>query len=87
MMLLEFGSVVIAWRSRKQMSVALSTTKEEYIVSCSASREVVWLRKMLLGLFELEMDVTCIYCNNQSCIKLLENPVFHDKSKYIEIKY
>ena len=33
------------------------------------------------------MDATCIHCDNQSCVKLLENPVFHDKSKHIEIKY
>ena len=33
------------------------------------------------------MDATDIYCDNQSCIKLTENPVFHDKSKHIEIKY
>ena len=33
------------------------------------------------------MDATCIYCDNQSCIKLPKNPVFHDKSKHIEIKY
>ena len=42
---------------------------------------------MLSGLFDLEMDLTCIYCDNHSCIKLLENLVFHDKSKHIEIKY
>jgi hypothetical protein len=47
----------------------------------------VWLRKLLLGLFDLELDATCIYCDNQSCIKLFENPVFHDKSKHINIKY
>ena len=39
------------------------------------------------GLFDLELDATCIYCDNQSCIKLSENLVFHDKSKHIEIKY
>ena len=33
------------------------------------------------------MDATCIYCDNQSCIKLSKNPVFHEKSKHIEIKY
>ena len=81
------GSAVIASHNRKQTSVALSTTEVEYIVACSASSEVVWLRKMLSGLFDLEMDATCIYCDNQSCIKLSENPVFHDKSKHIEIKY
>jgi hypothetical protein len=33
------------------------------------------------------MKHTVIYCDNQSCIKLLENPVFHDRSKNIEIRY
>ena len=33
------------------------------------------------------MDATCIHCDNQSGVKLSENPVFHDKSKHIEIKY
>ena len=33
------------------------------------------------------MDATCIHCDNQSCMKLSENPVFHDKLKHIEIKY
>ena len=42
---------------------------------------------MLSGLFALEMDATCIYCDNRSCIKLSENPVFHDKNKHIDIKY
>ena len=33
------------------------------------------------------MDATCIRCDNKSCVKLSENPVFHDKSTHIEIKY
>ena len=45
------------------------------------------MRKLLSGLFDLQLDDTCIYCDNQSCVKLLENPVFHDKSKHFEIKY
>ena len=59
------GSVVIAWRSRKQTNVVLSTTKAEYIDACLASSEAVWLQKMLSGLFDLEMDATCTYCDNQ----------------------
>ena len=81
------GLATIGWRSRKQMSVVLSTIEAEYIATCSASSEVVWLRKMLSGLFDLEMDATCIYCDNQCCIKLSENLVFHEKSNHIEIKY
>lgn len=52
------GSAVISWLSRKQSSVALSTVEEEYMVACLASGEVVWLRKMIFGLFEQAMDVT-----------------------------
>ena len=60
------GSAVISWRSQKHTSVALSTTEVKYIVACAASGEVVWLRKMLSGLFDLQLEATCIYCDNQS---------------------
>ena len=39
------------------------------------------------GLFNLDLDTTVILCDNQSCIKMTENLVFHDKSKHIEIQY
>ena len=73
--------------SRKQTSVALNTTKVEYIAANVASREAVWLQKLLAGLFDLELEPTLIYCDNQSCLTLSENPVLHDRSKNIEIKY
>jgi len=45
------------------------------------------MRKILVGLFGQKMDLTTIYCHNQSCIKLFENTVFHDWSKHIDIQY
>ena len=78
---------VISWFSKKQTSVALSTVEVEYIVTCSVCTKVVWLRKLLSGLFDVAMDPTDIWCDNQSCIKLSENPIFHDKSKHIEVRY
>ena len=39
------------------------------------------------GIFDMEVDTTVIFCDNQSCIKMKENLVFHDKSKHIEIWY
>jgi hypothetical protein len=79
------GSAMISWQSRKQSSIALSTAKVEYIVACSASCEAIWLRKLLTGLFDLDMEETMILCDNHSFIKMAENPVFHDKSKHIKI--
>ena len=81
------GSGVISWFSRKQSCVALSITEVEYFVACLSSCEAVWLRKLLSDLFDLQLDTTCIYCDNQSCVKLSENPLFHDKSKHIKTKY
>jgi hypothetical protein len=77
------GLAMISWQSRKQSSIDLSTTEAEYITACSASCEAIWLRKLLIGLFDMEMEATMILCYNQSCIKMTENLVFHDKSKHI----
>jgi hypothetical protein len=57
------------------------------MATCLACTEAVWLWKLLSGLFDNELDATSICCDNQSCIKLSVNPVFHDKSKHIGIKY
>lgn len=55
------GSGMISWFCRKQMSVALSTTKAEYIATCGASKEVVWFQKLLAWSFDQELEVTLIY--------------------------
>ena len=81
------GSGVISWFSRNQYCMALSTAKAEYVTACLTSCEVVWLRKLLYDLFDLQLDATFIYCDNQSCVKFSKNLVFHDKTKHIEIKY
>jgi len=71
----------------KQSCVALSTVKEEYVAACSTSYEEVWLRKLLFDLFYLQLEATCIFYDNQNYVRLSKNPMFHDKSKHIEIKY
>jgi hypothetical protein len=80
-------SAMTSWQSRKQSSISLSTTKVEYIVACFAGCEAIWLRNLLTYIFDLEMEATVILCDNQSCIKMTENLVFHDKSNHIEIWY
>ena len=67
------------------MSVALSTTEAEYIATCMAAREAVWLWKLLVGLFGQRLEPTVIHCDKQSCVKM--NPIQHDKTKHVEMKY
>eukprot|EP00253_Pinus_taeda_P017953 PITA_17953 len=79
------GATVVSSYNRKQRSVSLSSAKVEYIVASQVAYEAIWIRKILVGLFGQQMDPTKIYCDNQTCIKLSDNPVFHDRSKHIDI--
>jgi hypothetical protein len=86
-MCFSLGSAMISWSSRKQKYVTLSIAEAEYMASCEACIEVVWLRKLISDLFDHTPKSTTIYCDNQSFIRLSENPVFHERLKLIEIKY
>ena len=81
------GSTAISWYSRKKRSVALSSAEVEYMAASLAACEAIWMRKILVGLFSSHLDPTVIHCDNHSCIKLLVNPMFHDRSKPIDIRY
>ena len=71
----------------KQRSMALSSAEAKYMVASQAACEDIWMRKILVGLFGSQMDPIVIHCDNQICIKLSINPVFHDRSKNIDIQY
>jgi hypothetical protein len=58
------GSGIISWFSRKQRSVALNSTEAKYMATSLAACEALWLRKLLLGLFEQELETTVIHCDN-----------------------
>jgi hypothetical protein len=86
-MCFSLGSNMTSWANMKQKSVALNTIEVEYIATCEACIEVIWLRKLISRLFDQVPNSIVIYCDNQSCMKLSEHLVFHDWSKHIEIKY
>jgi hypothetical protein len=56
------------------------------MAASQASCEAIWLHNWSVGLFSRELSLMVIHYDNQSCIKLSENPVFHDKSKHIKIR-
>ena len=67
--------------------MALSLAEVEYMAASQVACEVIWIRKIMFGLFGSQMDPIVIHCDNQSCIKLSVNLVFHDKFKHIDIWY
>ena len=78
----------ISWKSRKQPTVALSTCEAEYMALASAIQEAKFLRQLLGELLNIfALDPTTIHCDNQSAIFLAKNPVQHQRSKHIDIRY
>ena len=79
------GSGVISWISKKQPTVALSSTEAEYKAACFASCEALWLRRLLGDMGAVQEQPTVLLCDNQSCMAIARNPVFHARTKHIEV--
>jgi hypothetical protein len=77
-----FGNGAVSWSSKKQPTVALSSTEAKYkgiaIVAC----EVIWLQKLLLDLRQLMDALVVIYCDNINSILLINNLVYHVRKKF-----
>jgi len=71
----------------KQDTIALSSVGAENIATCEVSREAIYLRKLLYNLFEGPMDPTMINCDNTTCIRFSEDPMFHGNTNHINNKY
>lgn len=80
-----FAGGAISWRSCLQSCTSSSTTEAEYVAASEASKEAIWLAR-LLGNLDIE-QVPVLHSDSQSAIALAKNPVFHSKSKHIEVRY
>ena len=80
---------LVSWSSKKQATVALSSTEAEYMALTHATKEAIWLRSLISELkTELRLtEPTLIYEDNQSCIALAKNPVQHARTKHIDIQH
>ena len=81
------GGAAVSWSSKKQTSVALSSTEAEYIAAAHATKEVIWLRRLLTDLGLDLNSPTTLHIDNQSAIAIARNPEFHDRTKHIEIRH
>jgi len=75
----------ISWKSKKQASVSLSTTEVEYYTLGIACQEAVWIQQICRELL-MPMDGPIhLYSDNTGTVALSDNPVFHSRSKHIDI--
>nr|GEV61687.1 hypothetical protein [Tanacetum cinerariifolium] len=79
-----FGSRLISWQCKNQTVVANSTTEAEYVVASSCCGKVLWIQNQMID-YGYNFMNTKIFIDNESTIYIVKNPVFHSKTKHIEI--
>jgi hypothetical protein len=81
------GDSLVAWLSKKQGSISLSTTEAEYIAATTCCTQILWMIQTLADLKVTYTDPIPIHCDNTNAISVSKNPVLHSKTKHIPIKY
>jgi hypothetical protein len=82
-----FGPNLISWSARKQATVSRSSTEAEYKALANATAEVIWIESLLGELGVQRKRVPCLWCDNMGATYLSANPVFHARTKHIEIDF
>jgi hypothetical protein len=82
------GGGAISWSNKRQPIITLSMTKAKYMVSMQATKEAIWMTKLMKELgYMKEKKVMVIRCDNQGVISLTKNPTQHVRTKHIDVQH
>ncbi len=82
------GGGAISWSSKRQLVIILSTTNAKYMTSTQATKEAIWLIKLMKELgYMKEKKAMVIQCDNQGAISLMKNPTQHARTKHIDVQH
>ena len=79
------GGNLVTWKSKKQAVVARSSTEAEYRAMASTACELIWLKGLLCDLGVSTTQSMSLFCDNQAAMHIASNPVFHERTKHIEV--
>ncbi|PKU71299.1 Retrovirus-related Pol polyprotein from transposon TNT 1-94 [Dendrobium catenatum] len=81
------GDTLVSWSVKRQSTVARSSTEAEYRALAAAAADTIWLKRLLAD-FQIKHDTPIdLFCDNTSAIALVNNPIFHARTKHIEIDH
>nr|XP_043629740.1 uncharacterized mitochondrial protein AtMg00810-like [Erigeron canadensis] len=79
------GGSPISWKSKKQSTISGSSSEAEYRAMAAAAAEITWLIRLLEEFGVTGLKPVTLHCDNQSALHVAKNPVFHERTKHIEI--
>ncbi|KAL7608142.1 hypothetical protein Lser_V15G12411 [Lactuca serriola] len=79
------GDTIISWKSKKQDTLSRSSTESEYRALGVISCEIMWILKIFFDVGLKDLTHVPIFCDNESAIKLVHNPVFNEKTKHFDV--
>ena len=80
------GRSLVSWTSKKQNSVALSTAEAEYIAAEACCAQILYMKQTLLD-YGVVLEKVPLLCDNETAVKLANNPVQHSRTKHIDIRH
>jgi hypothetical protein len=82
-----FSKCLVSWQLVKQQVVALSSCEAEYIAASTASTQALWLVRLLSDLLSRDTGAVELIVDSKSALALAKNPIFHERSKYVQVMY
>jgi hypothetical protein len=77
------GRSLVSWSSKKQTSVALSTAEAKYVAAGQCCAQLLWMRQTLQD-FGYNLSKVPLLCDNESAIRMVDNPIEHNRTKHID---
>ncbi|XP_019265889.1 PREDICTED: uncharacterized protein LOC109243414 [Nicotiana attenuata] len=81
------GDCLVSWKSKKQLIVSLSSAEAKYKALSKLVAELTWLTRLLPDLSVPISYPVYVFCDNQAAIHIAKNPVFHERTKHIEVDF